>query len=72
MDQLEFDDLRDLPPMVSFPLAARLMGMGLTHAYKLRSAGQFPLTLRKHGKNYVVPRSELLEYVGAIPQRATA
>ena len=59
------DDLASLPPMVPFPRAVRVMGLWLTKAYELRRSGDFPLTLRKHGAKYLVPRAELLAYVRA-------
>lgn len=52
------------PSMVSLPDAAKMLGIGNSTAYELVGRGEFPVTVRKVGKAYRIPRSELEAFVG--------
>lgn len=52
------------PSMVSLPDAAKMLGIGNSTAYELVGRGEFPVTVRKVGKAYRVPRSELEAFAG--------
>jgi hypothetical protein len=72
MPTLTDDDLRNLPPMVTFPIAARALGIGLSKAYELRATGDFPVPVIKHGSRGVVQRSALLRHLGIAPAAGAA
>lgn len=67
------ENLEELPLLVPFPQAVRVMGLGLTKAYAMRQAGEFPLPVRKYGSKYLVPRADLIAYasVSETPLSAT-
>ncbi|WP_194925832.1 helix-turn-helix transcriptional regulator [Catenulispora pinisilvae] len=58
------DDIRNLPPVLDLPEAARLLRIGRTSAYALAKRGQFPVPVLRAGKLYRVPTAGLLELLG--------
>jgi excisionase family DNA binding protein len=53
-----------LPATLSLPEAARLLGIGRTHAYTLAASGQFPVPVIRLGRIVRVPTAPLLELLG--------
>lgn len=58
------EDVRNLPPVLDLPEAARLLRIGRTSAYALAKCGQFPVPVLRAGKLYRVPTAGLLELLG--------
>lgn len=61
-------DLRDLPPVVSLPLAGRI-GWGLSRpkSYALNQQGQFPCEVLRLGDRYRVRTTDLARALGVDP-----
>jgi predicted DNA-binding transcriptional regulator AlpA len=58
------ESIRNLPPVLDLPEAARLLRIGRTSAYALAKRGQFPVPVVRAGKLYRVPTAGLLELLG--------
>lgn len=58
------ENIRNLPPVLDLPEAARLLRIGRTSAYALAKCGQFPVPVLRAGKLYRVPTAGLLELLG--------
>jgi predicted DNA-binding transcriptional regulator AlpA len=66
-------ELRDLPPTLDIPTAARLLGLSRTKAYRLAKTGDFPCRVLKIGHSYRVPTLGLLRLLDAgTPSKNTA
>lgn len=61
-------DLRNLPPVVSLPLAGRL-GWGLSRAaaYQMHARGEFPCPVLTIGQRYRVRTADLAKALGIDP-----
>ncbi len=53
-----------LPTTLSLPEAARLLGIGRTHAYTLAGHGEFPVPVIRLGRIVRVPTAPLLTLLG--------
>lgn len=53
-----------LPATLTLPQAARLLGIGRTHAYTLAARGQFPVPVMRLGRAVRVPTAPLLALLG--------
>ncbi|MDP8931628.1 MAG: helix-turn-helix domain-containing protein [Actinomycetota bacterium] len=62
--------LQDLPPTLSIPQAAEILGVGRDLAYQAAHRGELP-TVRV-GRRLLVRTEELLELLGALPGGCTA
>lgn len=58
------ENIRNLPPVLDLPEAARLLRIGRTSAYAMAKSGQFPVPVLRAGKLYRVPTAGLLELLG--------
>jgi hypothetical protein len=45
--------------------AAAIVGIGRTKAYELAKTGEFPVTVLRIGRRYVVPVASILTLLGA-------
>lgn len=53
-----------LPATLTLPEAARLLGIGRTHAYTLAAHGEFPVPVMRLGHVVRVPTAPLLKLLG--------
>jgi hypothetical protein len=53
-----------LPATLTLPEAARLLGIGRTHAYTLAAHGDFPVPVMRLGRVVRVPTAPLLTLLG--------
>ena len=60
-------DVRQLPPTLDVPEAARLVGIGRTAAYELIRTGQWPTPVIRLGRRLVIPTAPLLVLLGLTP-----
>lgn len=60
-----------LPAVTDLVTAGRALGLGRTKAYELARAGQFPCTVIRAGKTWLVPTAALLALLG-IPVSGTS
>lgn len=67
--RMTMEELLDLPVSFGLPVAARALGIGRTKAYDLVAAGEFPLPVKKYGREYRVTRPDLFRYFGLQPDR---
>ncbi|GAA0965366.1 helix-turn-helix domain-containing protein [Actinocorallia libanotica] len=58
-------DLKELPPTLDVPTAAKLLGLSRTKAYQLAKSGDFPCRVLKIGHSYRVPTLSLLRLLDA-------
>lgn len=56
--------VRELPILLTVPLAGRVLGIGRTVAYRLVRTGQWPTPVVRVGQQYRIPRAPLLALVG--------
>lgn len=61
------EELRALPVGVPLVAAGRALLMGRTKSHALARAGQFPVKVLQVGSTYIVPKIELLRYLGLEP-----
>jgi predicted DNA-binding transcriptional regulator AlpA len=67
------DDALALPPVVSLPTAAEVLGLGRSAAYELVRNGQWPTPILRLGRLIKVPTAPLIALVGIDAQvQATA
>jgi excisionase family DNA binding protein len=57
-------DAAALPATLTLPQAARLLGIGRTHAYALAAHGEFPVPVMRLGRVVRVPTAPLLTLLG--------
>jgi len=62
--QITTEEVRELPPVVDVPTAARVLGIGRTAAYELIRTGEWPTPVVRLGKSIRVPSGPLLALVG--------
>lgn len=69
MKQPPVTDLAELPPMLTVPQAARVLGIGRTLAYELVRTGAWPTPVIRAGKLIKIPTAPLLELLatGRLP-----
>lgn len=58
------DDLRKWPAAIDLKTAARALGIGMTKAYELAGADEFPVRLLRLGGTYRVSTADLCEFLG--------
>jgi predicted DNA-binding transcriptional regulator AlpA len=63
------EEIRALGVTCDLRTAAHVLGIGRTTAFELLRAKKFPVRTLKLGRARRVPVSELLDYVGALPNR---
>lgn len=66
------DELRRLPPLLTVPLAGRVLGVGRTVAYQLVRRGEWPTPVIRVGAQIRIPRAPLLELIGLSPTQTVA
>jgi hypothetical protein len=66
------DELRRLPPLLTVPLAGRVLGIGRTVAYQLVRRGDWPTPIIRVGAQIRIPRAPLLELLGLSPAQPVA
>ena len=66
------DELFALPVSVSLPVAARALGIGVSAAYPLAEAGEFPVPVRKRGGYYRCNKADILRELGYDPHQVRA
>ena len=59
------DAIRSLGMTTDLETAGAILGVGRTKAYELAKAGDFPVTVLRIGRRYVVPTQLLLKLLGA-------
>jgi excisionase family DNA binding protein len=59
------DEVRNGPPTVDVPPAAALIGISKSYAYELLQRGEFPCRVIRVGSRWRVPKTALLELLGA-------
>jgi hypothetical protein len=64
VDAVTDDDLRRLPPLLTVPLAGRVLGIGRTVAYQLVRQGEWPTPVIRVGGQIRIPRAPLLTLIG--------
>ncbi|MCI2238081.1 helix-turn-helix domain-containing protein [Paenibacillus sp. TRM 82003] len=64
--QFNTDEIRELPPVVDVPTAAKVLGIGRTAAYELIRTNAWPTPVVRLGKLIRVPSAPLLELVGVV------
>ncbi|MFI9552627.1 hypothetical protein [Nonomuraea endophytica] len=67
VDGMSEEELRALPVGVPLVTAGKALLMGRTKAHELARAGQFPVKTLQVGTRYIVPKIELLRYLGLGP-----
>jgi predicted DNA-binding transcriptional regulator AlpA len=60
-------ELKELPPTLDVPTAARILGLSRTKAYQLAKTGDFPCRVLKIGHSYRVPTLGLLRLLEMRP-----
>lgn len=60
------EELLALPTAVDIVTAGRAFGVSRTTAYRLASAGTFPVPVRHVGGSYRVSRADLLRELGVV------
>jgi hypothetical protein len=60
--------VRNLGTTTDIETAGAILGIGRTKAYELAKEGDFPVTVIKIGRRYVVPVVPLLAVLGATTQ----
>jgi predicted site-specific integrase-resolvase len=58
--------------MISLERAACALDIGRSTAYRDAKSGDFPVPVKKVGKQYRVPTAPLLEFLGLISKRGPA
>lgn len=58
------EELRRLPPLLTVPVAARVLGVGRTVAYELVRRGEWPTPVIRVGHQIRVPRAPLIALLG--------
>jgi hypothetical protein len=61
---MAFDDLKDLPPVLDVPTAARLVGIGRTTAYRTVHDGSWPTPVLRFRGRFAIPTAPLLALLG--------
>ncbi|WP_432502587.1 DNA-binding protein [Kineococcus arenarius] len=64
--QFNTDEIRELPPVVDVPTAAKVLGIGRTAAYERIRTNAWPTPVVRLGKLIRVPSAPLLELVGVV------
>lgn len=59
------DAVRGLGLTTDVETAGAILGIGRTKAYELAKHGDFPVTVLRIGRRYVVPTPEILTLLGA-------
>jgi len=65
------EDLRELPPAMDVPTAARVLGLSRSVAYELIRTQRWPTPVLRLGRHIRVPREPLLLLVGVLPNPGT-
>lgn len=61
---MSLPDLTELPPAITVPEAAEILGCSSSAAYEAIRAGDFPVPVLRIGRKIVVPSRPLLEQLG--------
>jgi len=61
------DEIRRLPPLLTVPEAARVLGVGRTVGYQLVRRRQWPTPVIRVGAQIRIPRAPLLALLGLSP-----
>jgi Helix-turn-helix domain len=59
------DAVRGLGPTTDIATAGAILGIGRGKAYELAKNGEFPVTILRVGRRYLVPTHALLTLLGA-------
>jgi hypothetical protein len=66
---MSMEELLDLPVSFGIPVAARALGLGRSKAYDLAARGEFPVPVKRYGREFRVTRPDLFRYFGLPPDR---
>lgn len=66
------EEAQSLPVMISLERAARALDIGRSKGYKDAKNGDFPVPVRRVGKQYKVPTAPLLRFLGLLPDDGRA
>ena len=61
---LTIEEVRKLPAMINVETAGRALNMGRSKSYDLAQRGEFPVKVRRFGREYRVATSDLLILLG--------
>jgi hypothetical protein len=64
---LSLGEVRDLPAVISLPVAARALHLSRTSAYALARTGRFPVPIIAVGDGYRVPTAPIRHLLGIDP-----
>lgn len=67
VDGMSEEEIRALPVGVPLVKAGRALLMGRTKSHELARTGRFPVKVLRVGATYIVPKVELLRYLGLDP-----
>jgi predicted DNA-binding transcriptional regulator AlpA len=70
--KMTMEELLDLPVSFGIPVAARALGLGRSKAYDLIARDEFPVPVRRYGREYRVTRPDLFRHFGLEPDRVAA